>query len=188
MKFIQNNLIIGVTLVLGLLLSNCKFTGPNYQLEVTIEENITGTPLSGVYSYKEFTEIEYKFTPKEESIPVEVLINDSKQVSSGTLTLFTNTRIIARVFEIKDTWNIRFTKVDGSTETWSMTFQGDNYLNGTFSDDRGYFGTWKIVDKTLTITYSNWADYVLTASIETMNGTWAGETLSQKWAANRKLD
>ena len=69
-------MIIGIVVIFASLtiLSSCKFGHPDYTLTVTIGEGITGTPEAGSYVYKEFSEIEYSYTPEEGKVQPELLV------------------------------------------------------------------------------------------------------------------
>lgn len=181
-------LIIAVVLLIG----GCKDFGvPDYELKILVGEGVQGTPLTGTYTHQELTIVEYNYEAINSDHTVEVLINGLRLNSSaGTLTLFTNTELEVRVLDIRGAWNYQLT-IDDSTDEpmeFVITFTGNNLLSGSFTDDRGYRGSWNVTGTEITITYANWNDYILTGSIASMSGAWVGAGETGTWTAGRVTD
>ena len=184
-----------IILSLGVILSlsGCKNFGiPNYELKITVEAGVEGTPLAGVYSYRDLSIIDYKYTPENPDYTVEVLINGSRYLSEGRFTMYTDLDVVVQIIDIRGTWNLQltYTPTEGDKEIteFSITFSGNDLLSGNFTDDRGYAGTWNIDGVNITITYTNWKDYVLEGYITTMEGTWesAIDDKDGTWLSSRQ--
>jgi hypothetical protein len=176
-------------LLLIFALNSCKdFGTPDWELSVSVEEGVEGTPSTGVYQHKELTTIDYNYYPLNEDNTLEVLVNDSRESASGQLIMYTNITLVVRVFDIRDTWNIALQEDDSDDEpiTFDITFSGSNFLSGTFTDTQGHSGTWSITSTTLTITYDDWENYELIGTIPLMSGTWSnGDDITGTWSAVR---
>jgi hypothetical protein len=185
------SIILSLSVILSL--GGCKNFGiPDYELEITVEEGVEGTPLPGVYTYRDLTIIDYRYTPANPEYTVEVLVNGTRRLSEGQFIMYTDLDVVARILDIRGTWDFQltYTPTEGDKEIteFSITFSGDNLLSGNFTDDRGYTGTWNIDGVIITITYTNWQDYVLEGYITTMEGTWesAIEEKDGTWLASRQ--
>ncbi len=167
-------------------LASCSFlSGPDYDLVVTIEAGVTGNPASGVYPYKELTEVEYKYTPVNSLHTVEVLLDGSKAMADSSLTIYHSTTLVARLIDIRDTWDVTSYDSDQNKTTFQITFSGADLLGGTFSDSRGYGGTWTGASDTLVITYSDWEAYIYSGTLFDMKGSWANGENEGTWTASR---
>jgi hypothetical protein len=172
-------IIIGIAIILSF--SSCKNFGiPEFELKITIEEGVEGTPEAGVYARKDLSVIDYKYIAINPGHTVEVIVNGSRWVSEGQFTMYSDLDVVARIIDIRGTWNFELKYKDPDTGEeqdpieFNITFSGNNFLSGIFTDDRGYSGTWDVVGITVTIIFNNWQDYELTGSISTMDGTWEG--------------
>lgn len=170
--------------------NSCKDFGiPDYKLTIQIKDGVEGTPAAGIYSYKDLALVDYKYTPKNTGTIVEVLVNGSRFSSEGQLTMYNDAILVAQLMDIRGKWKIVMRQPDYTTESvkFIIDFSGTEYLTGTFTDDRGYHGTWTI-DSTsnLTITFSDWEDYVLTGDASSMEGDWTGESKTATWYATRE--
>ena len=175
-------------LMLSISFHNCKgFGTPDWTLEITFEEGVSGTPSPGAYTYEELTTIEYSYYPIDEQHTVEVLLNDTRWPAAGDIIMYTNTKVVVRLFDIRGNWDFTLEDNDSDNEMeFSIGFFGDNVLSGGFNDSQGHSGTWNIDDDTLTITYTDWLDYVLTGDISLMNGDWTGDGKTGTWSATRQ--
>lgn len=191
---VQFKTLCGITvlsLMLVFFIGGCKKFGiPDYKLTITLDEGVNGSPAAGEYEYQELTVVEYDYSPENEDFTVEVLVNGSRFGTSGQLTMYTDMDIKVGIFDVRGTWTVDFRQPQGSSEDdleFEITFTGDSYLSGSFSDSRGegFSGLWSISDTTITITYSNWQNYVLTGTIPVMSGTWTGENQTGAWIASR---
>ena len=171
---ICGTIILSIILVLSI--SGCKEFGiPDHTLIVVIENGVTGTPTSGEYTHKELDKIEYNYIPENSEHTVEVLVNGGRWTSSGELTMYADINMEVRIFDIRDTWTFRMnppSDSDDDTIEFTVTFSGDDFLTGSFTDSRGYKGLWTISETDLTMNYSNWQNYIFKGTIPTMTGTW----------------
>lgn len=187
-KILQTYVLIILGIAIVLCISGCKNFGvPDYELNIQVGSGVEGTPPSGTYFYKELTTVDYSYIPLNAEHQVEVLANGSRLLATGTLTMYTNLEVVVQIIDIRGTWDFLLTSTDSDEEDmeFSVTFSGDNLVNGDFTDDRGYTGTWNTDGANLTMTYSNWLDYSLTGFITTMQGEWTGDEKSGTWSANR---
>ena len=183
-------LIISVALLAAftILFSGCKnFGHPEFKLSIEMKEGTQGTPVSGTYSYDEFSKVDYNYSSSDENIQIEVLVNGNKKTLSGTFTIYNNLTVIVQRIDIRDTWTFSYIKADGTTDNMDITFSGETLFSGTFEDSRGYTGTWKVENNDLTIVFSDWEDYVFTGLISTMTGDYIGGGISGTWSASRKI-
>jgi hypothetical protein len=135
----------------------------------------------------ELTEVEYDYTPANSLHTVEVMTNSSQALEKGTVTMYTNITLVARLIDIRAVWNISILSSDSSTnDPFTITFSGADILGGTFSDSRGYSGTWDAASNKINIIYSNWENYKLTGTLFSMNGTWSNGSATGSWGAERE--
>jgi hypothetical protein len=188
LKIAITPLIFILLLILSFSFNGCKGFGiPDYKMEIIFEEGVDGTPIPGNYSYEELATIEYSYFPINEDHTVEVLINENRWPAAGSIVVYANMKLVVRLFDIRGTWDFTLEDNDSSDEwEFSITFSGGNFTNGSFSDSQGHNGTWTIDGTVLTITYSNWSNYVLTGSISDMDGDWSGDDLTGTWSAVRQ--
>lgn len=175
-------------LMMSFSFNSCKGFGiPDWTLEITFEEGVAGTPGPGVYSYEELTTIDYSYYPIDEQNRVEVLVNDNRWSPAGEFIMYTNINVLVRIFDLRGTWDFTLEDNDSDDEMeFSIGFFGNNVLSGGFNDSQGYSGTWNVDGNTLTITYTDWFDYVLTGYIDTMVGDWTGDGKTGTWSATRQ--
>jgi hypothetical protein len=168
-------------------LLSCGFFGiPDYELTVTVKDGVQGIPENGQHSYKDLTVVEFKYSPLNPLGSVEVIAEGVRLYAEGTVTVYNNTAIEARLIDIRGIWNITFSYADTTTLTikFKITISGSDVISGTFSDDRGYNGTWDASNGKIKITYTDWKNYVLDGtSLFNMTGTWAGESKTGNWSA-----
>jgi hypothetical protein len=181
--------LLSVCILIAPLLS-CSFFGvADYELAVTLKDGVQGTPENGQHSYKDLTVVEYKYTPLNSLCSVEVIYQGSRLAASGSITMYTNVALEARLIDIRDIWKITFSYKDTAISSikFKIDFSGTDVLSGTFSDDRGYNGTWDASNGKIKITYTNWKNYVLEGnSLFSMNGSWKGESKEGTWSAIRE--
>ncbi len=177
-------LILFVAAVLPL--SNCKnFGSPDYILTIEVYEGVLGTPESGVTTHNEFDEIKFDYEALDENKRIEVLVNGTKFPLAGTITMFTDTHLVARIIDLRDEWIFKLTDVNDAEQELRIVFAGPDVFGGTFSDNSGNTGVWVVDGSDLTMTYDNWLNYRLIGTIESMNGDWAGNGTSGDWNAIR---
>jgi len=176
-----------VVLALILPLAGCNFFGmPEYQLSVTVEPGVTGTPATSTEFLADLTEVEYAYTPVNSLHTVEVIFNGSQATASGTVTMYRDITLAARLVDIRDAWLVKSYKTDGTAiETFTISLAGNDILGGTFSDSRGYAGTWTGASNKVVITYGNWEKYIFTGTLFSMTGSWANGSVAGTWSADR---
>jgi hypothetical protein len=175
-------------LVMFLLLTfaSCDLGVPDYQVTVVTETGITGAPESGVYEHREGTTLNYDYLPEDPTHTVEVFVDDSRNTGSGSITVWTSFTLTARIVDIRGTWKVQM-QWSASSEVnfeFNITFSGANLTSGTFSDDRGFSGLWTAENGVITVTYTNWNDFVLTGSLFSMSGTFTGDGSDGAWTAS----
>ncbi len=187
MKNLINIKLLAVVLImLSFSFSGCNgFGSPEFNLTVIIEDGCTGTPEEGTYTLNELDEIEYEYSPPSENIEIEVLLNDGSKTDSGSFIMYNDVTLVVRILDIRGNWLFSYFIEDGTTPEMTITFSGDTPFAGTFTDSRGYSGTWIVDGNNLTMTYSNWADYVFTGLISGMTGNYIGEGVQLGWSASR---
>lgn len=169
-------------------LLGCNFFGiPNYELTVTIQDGVQGTPGNGTHSYKELTAVDYKYVPDNTLHTVEIEYDGARYLAEGSFIVYTHAALEARLVDIRDTWTLSvFDDAGTSTVSAEITFSGADILGGTFSDSRGLAGAWDGASNTITITYADWENFVLTGTLFSMNGTWTNGDVFGTWSAVRK--
>jgi hypothetical protein len=190
--------------ILGIIITfsfnGCKNFGvPDYQLQITISNGVQGTPATGKYTYKDLATIDYSYTPLDTAQTVEVLVNGSRWATQGTVTMYADISLVAQIMDIRGAWLITISPSTSTTDKtikYDTVFSGGDTLSGIFTavnqDDKAvHNGSWKMEKKndgstTVTITFTDWKDYVLTGTASTMSGTWTGETKSGNWSATRQ--
>jgi hypothetical protein len=176
-----------IVLVISLFLAfaSCDWGVPDYQVTVITGEGVTGAPEAGVYEHREGTTVNYDYLPEDPIHTVEVFINESRNTGSGSITVWTSFTLTAQLVDIRGTWKMQMQWSESSEVNFefNITLSGPDLTSGTFSDDRGYSGLWTAENSIVTITYTNWSDYVLTGSVFNMNGTYTGEGADGNWSA-----
>jgi hypothetical protein len=179
---------VAMVFALILPLANCNFFGmPEYELSVTVEDGVTGTPAVGVQSLADLTEVEYKYTPVNAKHTVEVIYDGAQAAAAGTIKMYKSITLVARLIDIRTIWNI--TVYDSNAvaiSTYTITFSGTDILGGTFTDSSGHSGTWDGASNVINIIYSNWEKYKLTGTLFAMSGTWTNGTATGSWVSARK--
>jgi hypothetical protein len=178
-------LLCGSALILPL--ASCGFFGvPEYELMVTVEEGVKGTPVSGQYVYTDLTEIDYSYEPLNSLHTVEVILDDDQDAAADTLTMYKSMALTARLIDIRGTWTLTVTDSESEVvATPTIVFSGADLLGGTFTDSRGYSGTWTGPSNVITMTYGGWEAYKLTGTIFSMTGTWTNGANAGTWKASR---
>jgi len=179
--------VAAMSLALLLPLASCNFFGlPEYELSIVVEEGVKGTPASSVQVLAELTEVEYDYTPVNYLTTVETIFDGDRAAASGTITMYKPVTLVARLVDIRDTWDLTVYKSDSTVlSTSTITFSGADILGGTFSDSRGYTGTWTGASNVIKITFPAWEQYILSGTLFSMAGTWANGSATGSWGANR---
>jgi len=173
--------------VLILPLASCGFFGPpDYQLSVAIEPGVQGTPVVGEYVYPELEEVAYKYTPLNAQHTVLVLIDGSNSVTEGTVTIYKNTTLVARLFDVRGTWKVTYYVTDSTAGTqFDIVFTGADLLAGAFSDSNGRHGTWDAASGKLNFNFSDWESYKFTGTLASMSGTWSNGAATGTWISSK---
>jgi len=182
------NIVLPVAVLTLLLISfgGCKnFGSPDYTLTVVIEDGCTGTPEAGSYVLAEMDEIEYEYFPPEEGIIIEVLLNGNNNTDSGSIIMYNNVNLTVRILDIRGQWLFTYATENTEDQQITVTLSGDTPWGGTFTDSNGHNGVWAVDSDDLTMTYTDWADYVFTGSISSMVGSYTGEGVQLNWNATR---
>ena len=184
MKRKIGSLLCGFALLLPL--ASCNFFGlPEYELSVTVEPGVVGTPASGQYVYPELEEVEYTYTPVNSLHTVEAIIDDGQEAAAGTVTIYRSLTLVARLVDIRGSWDVESYDATSNSTPFTITFSGDDILGGTFTDSLGHSGTWTGPSNKLTFTYGNWEAYVYTGALFSMTGTYKNGSASGTWSAKR---
>jgi hypothetical protein len=168
-------------------LLSCGFFGiPDYELLVTVKDGVKGTPESGQHLYKDLTEVEYSYKADNYLHTVEVIYEGSQIAAEGSIMMFTNVTLEARLVDVRDVWTVQMFSSAGSfLIAFDITCSGADILGGTFSDTRGLAGTWDGASNKITITYDNWENFILIGTLSTMNGIWTNGDVTGNWMASR---
>jgi len=173
------------TCILILPLLSCSFFGvPSYELTVTVRDGVQGSPVNGHYSYKDLTEVEYAYTPVNSLHTVEVVFGGAQLEAEGSFAVYTNVALEARLVDIRGVWTL--TLLDSSSNSMletEVTFSGADILGGTFSDSRDLAGTWEGASNVISMTYSNWENFIVTGTLFSMSGTWSNGDAVGTWSA-----
>lgn len=166
-------------------LASCGFFGaPDYTLSVTVEAGVQGTPSGGEYVYPELQEVAFKYTPLNSKHTVAVLLDGSGSAAEGTVTIYKNITLVARVFDIRGKWKVTYYLIDSTASlSFEITFAGADLLAGTFSDSNGRNGTWDAADGKINFNFSDWEKYKFTGTLSSMGGTWTNGTPNGTWNA-----
>lgn len=165
----------------------------NYTLTVIVDEGVTGTPEAGEYTYKELSTVEFSYIPLNPLHTVEVLINDKyRKPAQDSITLYGDRYVLrAKIMDVRGTWKIKMTKSDSTSVDFefTVTLAGKDVISGTFTDSRGYHGTWdtsySYSGNIITLTYADWKDYILTGTYFDMKGNFMGDGTTGTWTSER---
>ncbi len=183
---------IGTMLVLCVLLlslAGCKYLkSPEYELAVSVEAGVTGTPTSGVYAHADLEEIAYKYVPENSQHTVEVLIDNGAADPDSSLIIYHNTVLVARLFDPRGPWSVTAYDASNNASEFTVMLYGIDRLSGTFSDDRGHGGTWLSSAGSIALLYGDLAGHKYVAAIPAMKGdwTWDNGTSQGSWSAIRR--
>ena len=173
--------------------ASCKLGSPDYTITVVIPQEITGTPVSGQYTYAELTQVSFSYSAVDPVYSVEVYLNNKiRYSSSGTVILYGDGyKLTADIIDNRGNWQI--TMVDATTGAaafaFTLTLTGPDVLSGTFTDSRGFHGTWAGSSGILLLTYTDWFDYILTNTVyglgSATQGTYEGNSTTGTWTAKK---
>lgn len=182
----------GTAAILALLAAGgCRFGIPDYTLTVVVEDGVTGTPEAGEYIHQELTTVDYSYLPVNSLHTVEVLLNDSIRTSgTGSLVMYGDGYDLrARLIDLRGVWKMKLAYDDTSIAApgeFTISLSGADITGGTFTDSRGFSGSWTALSGVVILTYADWFDYILTGSVYSMQGALAGEELTGSWTAARQ--
>lgn len=190
-KRLFNLMMVLSFIVFAIIFTSCKPL--NYTLTVVVEEGVTGTPESGKYIYKELSTIEYSYAPINPLHTVEVIINDNYRKSAqDSIVLYGDEYVLrAKIMDVRGSWKIKMTKSDSTSVDFefTITLTGNDVISGTFTDSRGYHGTWDTSyaynGNIITLTYADWKDYILTGTYFDMKGNFIGDGTTGTWSSER---
>jgi hypothetical protein len=180
---------VPVLCVLLLSLAGCKYLkNPEYELAVSVEAGVAGTPASGVYVFRDLEEVVYKYTPENSRHTVEVLIDDGAAIAESSVTIYHNTVLVARLFDPRGPWDISAIDASDTTSEFTVMLYGPDRLAGTFSDDRGHAGTWLAGSGSIALLYGDLAGHKYVGTLPGMKGdwTWDNGTSQGTWSARRR--
>jgi hypothetical protein len=173
--------------------ASCKFGTPSYTLTVIVPDTITGSPASGEYTYKELTSVNFSYTAVNPLYSVEVYLNGKLRYGySGSIYLYGDGYTLAPdIIDDRGNWTITMmdTSATSATYTFTLTLSGPDVLSGTFTDSRGFHGTWTGASGTLLLTYTDWYDFVLTGTVYGLgagtSGSYVGNSTTGTWGAKK---
>jgi hypothetical protein len=173
--------------------ASCKFGSPSYTLTVIVPDTITGSPVSGEYTYKELTQISFSYTAVNPLYSVETYLNGKlRYSSSGSIYLYGNGYTLTPdIIDDRGNWTITMTDTSTASVvyTFTLTLSGADVLSGTFTDSRGFHGTWTGSSGTLLLTYTDWYDFVLTGTVYGLGagttGSYVGNSTTGTWVPKK---
>lgn len=169
--------------------SGCKdFGSPDYQLDITLEPGVVGTPAAGHYAYKDLAQVTYSYSAQNTDLAVVMAVNDITFAAAGTLTMYCNMNVVVKVLDIRGNWSVTLTPSDTSASQIKITLllDGSGPATGSCSDDQGHTGSWAIASQTLTVTFANWEKFILTGTVgTTMSGSYSNGDSTGTWTAAR---
>lgn len=114
-----------------------------YELTVTVDTGVTGTPEAGTYAYPAGTEIPYSYALADGWADLSVKIDGTEAAASGTITVSKTTTVYASAEKLYNTlgdWKLEESYDDGSEFSVVVTFSGIPSA-GTVTDSEGGSGT-----------------------------------------------
>jgi hypothetical protein len=183
---------VGAVALLALLLSgSCKWGSPDYTLNVVLEEGVTGTPEAGKHVYKELTTVTLNYTAVNTLETVEVFLNSTiRKTGASSLVMYGDGyELKASVIDIRASYKITMANANTTTaapDPFIITLSGPDRLSGTFTDERGFHGTWTGSSDALILAYWDWDFYVLAGTVFNMGysaGSFTGGGQSGTWIA-----
>jgi hypothetical protein len=182
------------SLAVFLLSASCDWGVPNYHLTVSLESGVTGTPESGTYVYKDISVVEFSYSGVNPLHTVEVYLNDKiRSEGSGSIMMYGDGyRLQARLIDVRGVWKVTLTYADPNVtdpDPFLLTLSGPDLLAGTFTDSRGYHGSWTAESGALTLAYWDWSFYLLTGTVYGLgadSGTFTGDGLDGTWKAEKQ--
>jgi hypothetical protein len=186
--------VIAFVLLAFLAAASCKWGVPSYTLNVTLAEGVKGTPGAGKHVYKELTTVTLSYSPENSVESVECWLNgDTRKAPDGSVVLYGDGyELTANLIDVRGSYEITLSYTDASMtapDPFIITLTGSDRLAGTFTDARGYHGTWTALAGTLTLAYWDWGLYLLAADVYDFgysSGTFTGLGLSGTWTSEKQ--
>ena len=184
----NNNFFLILVAFVLLIIIGCKDFGvPNYNFIVILGEGVGGQPDAGSYIYKELSSVDYEYvyTDDTEKHP-NVFINDAPQslTASGSIIMYRDVEIYVGIVNIRGNWRLTFTDGNGNEKESTIQFSGNTNLEGTFTDSRGYEGTWKNSENDLLMIFTNLDNQTYEGKISPKylsGNAFSGDTVSGSW-------
>ncbi len=173
----------GALALLTLFLSaSCNMGVPNYTLTVVQGLGVTGTPTSGQYSYKDLTPVFFNFSGTNTLDTVEAFLNDNiRYGGTGSFIIYGDGYTLkANIIDIRGSYKIVMSYLESNVtapDPFIVTLTGADRFSGTFTDERGYHGTWTAQSDSLRLNYWDWDFYILASSVYNFghgSGTFSG--------------
>lgn len=183
---------VGAAVVVALLVSgSCKWGTPDYTLTVTLGPGIVGTPAAGKHVYKEMTTVVLNYSSSNTLETVEAFLNTTiREPGTGSFVMYADGyQLTADVIDVRTSYKVTMAYTDTTItapDPFIITLTGPDRLSGTFTDTRGYHGTWTGSSNNLVLAYWDWSFYVLSVTVFNMGhsaGTFNGGGQSGVWTA-----
>jgi hypothetical protein len=99
--------------------------------------------------------------------------------------MYADHSLTASLVDIRGSWDVLMVRTDTSETAFefTITISGAGLTGGTFSDSRGLNGLWTAEYDDVTLTYTDWNNYILTGSVFDMSGSYVGDGTSGSWGA-----
>ncbi len=182
----------GALALLAFFLSvSCNTGVPSYTVTVTQGLGVTGTPPTGQYNYKEMTQVIFNFSGVNALDTVEAMLNDKIRYGGiGSFILFGDGYTLkANLIDVRGSYRVVMNYTDvGVTapDPFVVTLTGADRFSGTFTDGRGYHGTWTAQSDQLQLAYWDWDFYILNSTVFNLghgSGTFSGGGRAGTWTA-----
>jgi hypothetical protein len=133
-----------------LFLPNCSTTDDNdfqlFELNVIIDEGVSGTPIQGTYSYNEGDTVDYSYGLLDNYKNLSVTLDNETIEPIGTVTItgvHTMRALADPIYDITGNWDLSEEYDDGSLFEVSTSFTG-TLDNGTVTDTDGGEGVYAV--------------------------------------------
>jgi hypothetical protein len=140
-----------LSIQLFLFLPGCSTTDEDngfqlYELDVILDEGVTGTPVQGTYSYNEGETVDYSYGLLENYKNLSVTLDNEVVAATGTVTITGIHTLRAQadpIYDITGNWNFSEEYDDGSTFEVIATFSGTQE-SGIVTDTDGGEGVYAV--------------------------------------------
>jgi hypothetical protein len=145
---------LGITLLLiqaVLFLPGCSTTeeevdSPEYELNVIVNDGVTGTPAEGSYTFNEGDTVDYSYQLQDNYKNLLITLDNEEIPASGTITItgIHNLKALADpIYTISGNWAFSEDYDDGSIFEVTVTFSGSTE-SGTVTDSDGGRGVYTV--------------------------------------------